>query len=160
LYTELGAVVTDKLAIEVMYYNMPNTTISQAARNLFLADTLICNGIHSCEIFDVLFARKFLQGSCTDFYTGLRPSHSRNKGVQLLNTYGFTNYNQDLTLLFEGANYANSQLQVFDVSGKLIRHQNIEANSEKLNFPDLPGGIYFIEVRTDEQIYRFKVLKS
>jgi hypothetical protein len=160
LYTELGAVVTDKLAIEVMYYNMPNTTISQAARNLFLADTLIYNGIHSCEIFDVLFARKFLQGSCTDFYTGLRPSHSRNKGVQLLNTYGFTNYNQDLTLLFEGANYANSQLQVFDVSGKLIRHQNIEANSEKLNFPDLPGGIYFIEVRTDEQIYRFKVLKS
>lgn len=160
LYQEIGATNTDILAIEVMYYNMPNTTISQAAENLFLADTLVFNGVHTCEIFDVLFARKFLVGSCIDFYSGIRNAYADHGGAELLNTYGFTHYNQDLILRFNEAPFSSGQVRLYDLNGSLLSSEMVHTNSHRLSYPQLPSGIYFLEIQTNADLYRFKLLKD
>ena len=160
LHNNLGATISDKLAIEVMYYNMPNTTISQAAKNLFLADTLLYGGIHTCEIFDILFMRKFLMGTCLDFYSGLGNKFFQDNRVQLLNTFGFTNYDEDITVRFETAEYKNSQIQLFDIKGKCIFSFNPKAQVIQLNFPKLSAGAYFMTITSESNSYRFKLLKK
>lgn len=160
LYNLLGATIADKLAIEVMYYNMPNTSLSQAALNLFVADTAIFNGIHSCQIFDVLFARKFLLGTCNDFYSGIRDTYSTNQIVQVLNTFGFTNANEALELEFSNSDYLNSDARLIGMNGMLIDQRNIQSKHEQLDYPDLPRGIYFLEIRTETNLYRFKLMKK
>ena len=160
LYNNFGATISDKLAIEVMYYNMPNTTISQAAKNLFLADTLLYGGIHTCEIFDILFMRKFLMGTCLDFYSGLENKFSQDNRVQLLNTYGFTNYDEDIIVRFETAEYKNSQIKLFDIKGECIFSFNPKAQVIQLNFPKLSAGAYFMTITSESNSYRFKLLKK
>ncbi|MEJ6694720.1 MAG: T9SS type A sorting domain-containing protein [Chitinophagales bacterium] len=160
LHNNLGATISDKLAIEVMYYNMPNTTISQAAKNLFLADTLLYGGIHTCEIFDILFMRKFLLGTCLDFYSGLQNQFSQDNRVQLLNTHGFTNYGEDILVRFETEEYRNSQIKLFDIKGECLFSYNLKAQVTQLNFPKLSAGAYFMTLTSESNSYRFKLLKK
>lgn len=160
LYQVIGGINTDKLAIEVMYYNMPNGTLSEAAENLFLADTLIFNGAHTCQLFDVLFARKFLKGTCTDFYSGLQASYSKDQKVQLLNSDGFANRNENLVLKYGDINLGNPVLKFINLEGKIVYSEVILSNYHEVKANDLASGIYFLELRTPTFSYRFKVMKN
>ncbi len=160
LRSALGKTITDQLAIEVMYYNMPNGTLSQAALNLFDADTALYNGIHSCDIFQVLFGRKFLTGSCTDFTIGIADNYSLDGKVLLKNSYAFTYRNEDLIIYSEGIDLLNSNLQVWDLNGKLIQESYLQQNYYTLEGSKYSPGVYFITVRTKDSNYRFKILKN
>lgn len=160
LYLDLGANVTDQLAIEVMYYNMPNSTITQAAFNLFLADTLLFNGVHTCAIFDVLFERKFLEGTCNDFYSDVNGLEVSSKEVKLLNTYGFSQLNEDLLLEVNDLHGQQVEASLYDLNGKLLETQEIKAQKTWLAYKDLAPGIYFLHVRTPTKNYPFKLMKN
>lgn len=160
LHAEIGSISADKLALEVMYYNMPNGTIQEAAENLFLADTSIFNGLYSCQIFDVLFARKFLEGTCTDFYSGIKHAFTEDVQVSLVNTDGFTKYNQDLLLICDNCAANWAMLSVINIAGKYIKSIPITENKQALELSELDSGIYFLKLETHDKAYRFKVIKN
>jgi len=160
IHTQIGGINTDKLAIEVMYYNMPNGTISEAAENLFLADTLIFNGVHTCQLFNVLFDRKFLKGTCTDFYSGIKTSYSQDEKVQVLNSDGFAYRNEKLVLRCEDLDLVEAEMKFINLEGKIVHREAILGAYQELQATDLSPGIYFLELRTSSQFYRFKVLKN
>ncbi|MCB0510221.1 MAG: M36 family metallopeptidase, partial [Bacteroidetes bacterium] len=84
LHALIGAEACDKLAIEVMYYNMPNQSIAEIANNLFLADSVLFNGDNYCDIFNVLSNRKFVDGYC--YGNGF----NEDAGALLLNSSSFS----------------------------------------------------------------------
>jgi hypothetical protein len=78
----------------------------------------------------------------------------------LLNTFGFTNYDEDITVRFETAEYKNSQIQLFDIKGECIFSVNPKAQVIQLNFPKLSAGAYFMTITSESNSYRFKLLKK
>lgn len=160
LHSALGRTITDQLAIELMYYNMPNGSLTQAALNLFEADSALYNGIHSCDIFQVLFGRKFLLGTCTDFEAGISNKFTNNNLVQLNNSYGFANNGESLFITSDELNIENSILQVIDINGKLIYEDLLDKNNYELKSSPFSSGLYFLTLQTKEHHNRFKILKN
>ena len=159
LYLDLGATVADQLAIEVMYYNMPNSSLTQAAFNLFLADTLLFNGVHTCSIFNILLERKFVEGTCNDFYSGVREYKDSNK-PKLFNTYGFSYLNEGLVLELKEFSGEKVVVSLYDLKGQLLSESQIEEQVSILYYEDLAPGIYFLHIRTAGQNYPFKLVKN
>jgi hypothetical protein len=53
----------------------------------------------------------------------------------------------------------STNLNLFDVSGKLVLDQNISESTE-LDISDLPQGVYFLKVSTDEKSGTYKIVKE
>lgn len=160
LRAELGGTITDQLAIEVMYYNLPNTTMQEAAENLFVADTAIFNGVYSCEIFDVLLARKFLLGTCQDFYSGIGNQAIQNENISLQNTEGFSFRNENLILHITDEDIQEASLQVYDSQGKWVKTIHVDQGSQALLLNELQAGVYFLHIGTPKGFHQFKIVKT
>ena len=142
-----------------MYYNMPNSSLTQAAFNLFLADTLLFNGVHTCSIFNILLERKFVEGTCNDFYSGVREYKDSNK-PKLFNTYGFSYLNEGLVLELKEFSGEKVVVSLYDLKGQLLSESQIEEQVSILNYGDLAPGIYFLHILTVGQNYLFKLVKN
>lgn len=160
LYFKIGADNTDKLAIEIMHYNMPNTTLTQAAINLFTADTAIFNGQYSCDIFDVLEARKFITGTCQDYISGIKDYNQNEGGVLLNNTLGFANNTGNLSIEIKEDDFKNGIYSIIDLNGAIILSNEFNERDLSLTNIELSSGIYFLEVETNNNLYSFKILKN
>ncbi len=160
LYFKIGADNTDKLAIEIMHYNMPNTTLTQAAINLFTADTAIFNGHYSCDIFEVLEARKFITGTCQDYISGIKNYNQNEDGVLLNNTLGFTNNSGNLSIEIKEDDFKNGIYSIIDLNGAIILSDEFNDTYLDLTDIELSSGIYFLEVETNNNLYSFKILKN
>ncbi len=57
----------------------------------------------------------------------------------------------------------NNRINLFDISGKLIFQKEINSYgnniNEELNISDFPNGIYFIEIKSDTQTFKEKIIK-
>jgi Zn-dependent metalloprotease len=61
IWDAIGKEATDKLMLQTLYGLSPNMSFTDAAKEFFMADTLIYNGSHYCEIYYA-----FLQHGLTD----------------------------------------------------------------------------------------------
>jgi hypothetical protein len=73
--------------------------------------------------------------------------------------------NQFITVqLRVSSNQSSAEIQLTDISGKTIMQQAIRANNShfqtQLNLSELPQGVYFIKMRTEDRNYWSKVIKK
>lgn len=62
---------------------------------------------------------------------------------------------------FTSNDYRNSQYQLFDAQGKLIRQDKISQPKTEFNFSDLPGAMYIIKINQEgKNIKIFKIIKK
>ena len=108
----------------------------------------------------MLFARQFLLGTCTDFYSGIRNNYIENNVVQLLNSNEFTNRNENLVLKCQDCNFGESSIVILNIDGKLLQTIQIQSDFQELELGDLTSGVYFLQLRTKNEFYRFKILKN
>ena len=160
LYFIIGGENTDKLAIEAMYYNMPNTTLTQAALNLFVADTAIFSGQFSCDIFDVLEARKFISGTCQNYISDIKDYNTNKGGALLLNSENFTFGNDNLIIEIKENNFKQANYQIIDLKGTVLLENTFNTPQKELKNLNLSAGIYFIRIETNNNLYSFKILKN
>lgn len=158
LLLSIGKTDADKFAIELMYYNAPNTSISQSLMNLFTIDSLLFNGTYRCEIFDVLFARKFVLGNCNDFYSGIKDSYNTEKNVLLLNSANFSERNP-LRFSIKEENFKEANYQIYDAFGKILTEESFTEKTHIIPTNSLSKAIYFIVLQTNNSTYRFKIIK-
>lgn len=154
----LGATVADQLAIEVMFYNTTNTTFDQAAVNLFYADTALFNGQYSCQIFTVLENRAFVSGTCEDYEVGVKEISSIN-GIQIINSYGFSNHNEALQILWDDAIVFQSAILIDEI-GRKVAEFELRNSELKVESDGLDSGVYFLQLLYQNENYSLKLLKK
>ncbi|AYN00700.1 T9SS type A sorting domain-containing protein [Chryseobacterium sp. 3008163] len=62
---------------------------------------------------------------------------------------------------FSTNDYRNSDYQLFDSSGKLVKQGKIKESKSELNFSDLPSAMYIIRINQNgKNIKTFKIIKK
>lgn len=158
LLLNIGRNNADKFAIELMYYNTPNLTIYQSLMNLFTIDSLLFNETYRCDIFDILYNRKFLLGDCNDFYSDIKESYNTNGKVELLNSVDFSD-TKPLVFSIKEEEFKNANYQIFDAFGKIIQEGSFTEKINSIPTQNISKSIYFIVLQTNNSTYRFKIIK-
>jgi hypothetical protein len=72
-----------------------------------------------------------------------------------------TVFNKQLYINIDG-NYMNNDLQltIFDVSGRVIKNQNINETENRINLNNTSNGIYWVVIRSGNQLWKRSVLIS
>lgn len=66
-----------------------------------------------------------------------------------------------LFLDFTTNDYRNSEFQLFDSSGKLLKEATIKATKSEFNFSELPSAMYLIRINQNgKNIKTFKIIKK
>lgn len=154
LWGILGRETTDKLAIQTMYFNMPNGTFANAAQNLLLSDSLLFGFSNRCEIYNVLFNRKFVVQFCVGGQL------LNTQGLFVLNSQGFLDNSSNTTIIIGDKNLTTFDAYMTDISGKKV--WELKSSSEKsfeVSSANLPSGVYIIRVNTNNKKYETKLLK-
>lgn len=55
---------------------------------------------------------------------------------------------------------ANTDLQIFDLNGRLIRNEQAAKNIFSVNVSDLPSGVYIVQINGDQQHYTGRFVKT
>lgn len=66
LYAIVGREVADRLQLQELYFNVPNSTLLEAAQFVLDADTLLYGGSHTVEIATAFCPRELLTGQICD----------------------------------------------------------------------------------------------
>ena len=62
---------------------------------------------------------------------------------------------------FTANDYRNSEFQLFDSSGKLLRQDKIKESKSEFNFSELPSAMYIIRINQNgKNIKTFKIIKK
>lgn len=69
--------------------------------------------------------------------------------------------NNYISLRIKGIDVSNLSYQLFDISGRILKTNNIESNPESIDLTSLLPGIYLLRVIEDEkEIKTFKIIKK
>ena len=152
----IGRDKTVSIALEAAYSFSSNMTMAQAAELYITTDSLIYNGNHYAEICWT-FKDKGMVSNCNVSKPG--------------NLLGLTDLNQPNVALFNTENFAKGispleivsnedfQLQVYDLTGKLIKEYR-SSNMELLIFPNqFNTGTYIYKVFSNTNLSTFKVVR-
>ena len=63
-------------------------------------------------------------------------------------------------VMVEVSNLTNAKLQVVDITGKILMNQSLNASSNTINVQQLPSGIYFFKVVSNEGTSTNKIIKN
>jgi hypothetical protein len=74
IWDAIGREATDKIMLQTLYALSPNMTFANAAQEFIIADTLVYNGIHFCEIYAAFLRRGFVDSLDTNPCGGYDPS--------------------------------------------------------------------------------------
>jgi hypothetical protein len=155
LWEQLGRETTDKLAIQTMFFNMPNSTFANAANALLLSDSILFDFAHKCEIYNVLWNRKFKSNFCID---GNIISVS---DIMVLNSAGFAAGTSSAQIVIAEENFSKADMYVTDVSGrKVLEQRNIFSRTISISPEQLPAGVYYIRIQTNNKRHTVKLLKA
>jgi len=94
----------------------------------------------------------------TPFSTGMNPLAENSGGRVYPNPFS-----DQVVVYIPEAPLGDALLQVFDMSGKLMHHEFVNAAPHKsfsVQLGDLSKGNYILELCSDETVYHFKVMKQ
>jgi len=66
--------------------------------------------------------------------------------------------NNQLHILIEGEN-TTYQINLMNITGKVIKYQSINSNSTIINVNELPKGVYFLKITSEHNITIKKIIK-
>lgn len=138
-----------KLMLSVIPQFTPNTTMPQAARMMYDADSIMNNKVHLVELANEFNARKF-----GNFPVGLNDI-AFDRDFSLLNTLAFAQGTGDANLSTkQGGVFA---IEVIDVNGRKIN--SMEGSSVVLKTDDYRPGIYFVSITFNGRSGYHKLVK-
>lgn len=146
----LGEDVCIKLLLAIIPELSPATTMPQAARLMYDADSILNNGVNRWFLAKEFNARKF--GS---FPTGIndvvqQPSFNIN------NTYAFANGTGNAVLQFNQVH--DMQVEVVNMHGEVVK-KSVVKNEWVLAPDDFSAGVYFIRVNDKSTTSAIKLIK-
>lgn len=153
IWTDLGAIITDKLMLESMHFFTNNTTLPEAAIYILQSDTILFGGIHTSTICSKFQARNILDGNCKPVGLLSQPITSM---IQLENTLGFSNRTGDAVLKFPKS--INGQYELYNMFGQIVRTSNFKQQVYISISPlSLPSGVYVLKVETSDGELKYKL---
>lgn len=57
-------------------------------------------------------------------------------------------------------NHEHTTAELFDLSGRLIRHNTLQQGTQSLSMVNLPKGIYLLTIHSDAAVHTYKIVKS
>jgi hypothetical protein len=155
LWEKLGRTITDKLAIQTMYYNMPNGTFADAANYLLLSDSILHNFENKCDVYNVLWNRKFKNDFCINNQI-VEPAD-----IIVLNSAGFAAGSANANIIIAENNFHFADMYISDLMGrKVFEQRNITSRNIEILTANFPAGVYYIRIQTNNKRHTLKLLKA
>jgi hypothetical protein len=156
IYSDLGAIVSDKIMLEAMYFFTNSTNLAEAALYVLQADTVLFGGQHSTTICSRFQQRNILDINCkpTDLFTA-QPSQAP---YQLHHSLAWSQGSSAAWITF--ANPQSGTATLYNSLGQRIWTEALLATkSLTIDNRPLPAGVYFLVVDGNQQPLRIPLLK-
>ena len=66
----------------------------------------------------------------------------------------------DFTVTLKKTSTRNSELEIYNILGEKVYKSRIQNQKSEINISDLPGGIYFVKLISEKQIFTKKIIKE
>jgi len=158
IHNSIGRETTDKILLQSAYSYAANMTMPQAAKLFLQADSLLNGGANYTIAVDLFRQRGILdypvgmeEFRISEFQFRIYPNPSDGKFVvEITNLQGFKN--------LEGLK--NYDLKIMNVLGEVVEQTfNIQHSTFIIDLKEVPSGIYFLKIQTEEEIVNFKLVK-
>jgi hypothetical protein len=116
IWTDLGAIVTDKLMLESLHFFTNSTTLPEAAFYVLQADTILFGGMHTAVICDKFKQKNIFDHNCKPVSSA---SVFEQTAMKVINTLGFAGSGQDVMVQFQKP--VSGYYKLYDVSGRAIK---------------------------------------
>lgn len=149
IYDAIGKANTDKLVCESLYGSIADMSMPDAAQIVLNAEDLLFAGIYHEIVFNILDAR----GLIPDVEIAAYPNKQM---ISITNTFGAAYSGEPLHIQLADASTAS--LTITDVQGRIMYNTLFRGHEYFLQIPELPSGIYFLSVRTENAYSTEKIL--
>lgn len=157
IWTDLGAIITDKLMLEAMHFFTNNTGLPEAAMYVLQADTVLFNGQHTNTICNRFSQKNILDANCQP--TQLQNTTQQNHSIQINNTYGFTFLNENIEIEFP--NNQSGEYSILDLTSKKVEQQKFNNEHHlSINGNNLNPGFYILQIQYGNQQAQQKIFKQ
>jgi hypothetical protein len=155
IWTDLGAIITDKLMLESLHFFTTQTTLPEAAIYVLQSDTLLFGGMHSATICNRFRAKNILDANCKPLAI---ETISNTNEMQLMNSTGFAKGESDLKIKFNEA--SNADIELLNLQGQVLRKVKLKSQHEYLLNPnEFENGIYIIRINENGKQGVYKVVR-
>jgi hypothetical protein len=154
IHNSIGREKTDSILLQSMYSYSTNMTMPQAAYLFIQADSLLFNG-ENYPVICNYFLQRGLINSCIQSIEELISEQTNN--VVLLNSYSFTHLKENA--LIKTNDESTYHLNIYDILGRKIIHQENISGEYIIEYNSLPFGIFLIEIYNSASKYIFKLTK-
>lgn len=153
VWSALGQVQADKLALQTLFSLSSNMTFTDAAWAYIQADSAINGGANFDVIFPIMVQRGFINGVGIE-----KVANSNAPAVELYNSYGFT-FNNEPALLINHTGQSASVF-VYDIAGRLVlQADDLVGPSHNIDGGLLKPGTYLLKVNVGGATQTFKLIK-
>jgi len=145
---EIGRGPTDSIIYQTHYSYAQNITMAHAALLLIDADSLLFNGAHYCNIYELLLQHGFISASANSCSPAAVETLTGNDFRFIQTGNAFTLYNSDAAQL---------HIQLLSITGQLVAPV-ITTQDGIINYqnPNLAAGIYLVNVISNNRTATFK----
>lgn len=154
IWSDIGRETTDKILLQSMYSYSSNMTMTDAAYLFIQADSLLNNGVNFANIYNRFSTRGILPSA-----NGINSLNSLGtKLISVLNLKEWCEGKADLCIKFKER--ANGRTKLYNIEGKEILEINFNNSTEtSVKTMNLPIGIYFLSIITNNDILQLKLLR-
>jgi len=149
IHDELGRNVTDSLVFRSTYNYFPNMGFWDAGLLLLRADSILFGGLHSC----VLARHLAMRGLISEGWLHPCFNSTSKEETEDLRFY----FSEDI-LHVQLDLESPAIVQVFDLTGKAILHEEFNGMRYFRNLSHLPSGVYIAELLRSQQTKHIKIL--
>ncbi len=150
LWDDLGSSICDSLVFQMLYAQVANTSMVDAAVQFLDADSALFNGAHHDIIYQRMSERGFFPViDSTKYLT--------NDDISLINSQEFA-MGGEMIIAFKSKSTGTAK--IFDCNGKLVEELSFE-NQSQLNYSNsnLSATFYLLKVSIASSSKTFKILK-
>ncbi|MEZ4723004.1 MAG: hypothetical protein R2813_14105 [Flavobacteriales bacterium] len=158
VYDLVGRTVSERLLLTSLYSYYSYMTMTDAARLLLEADSLLYDGAH-LEDIRVAFCYRGLQDGCQDTLLSNRPvGQPYVAGLE-----DFAYHGGALRLFANG--FTITHLQLYQLNGRIMWDEEISDSEitplfRELHLPVESSGLYILRITTTEGDFRIKILRN
>ena len=156
IYTDLGRNTTDELMLETLFFLTDNSSLTDAARYMMQADTLLNGGVNAFTICQHFASKNILAWDC--FPVSVSETKSSNRLVKVINSYGFSTGTANVVFQLNTIDAAT--LQLFDMNGSLLRTEKFSNALLELSPDVYSTGIYIAKIVTSRGIQTVKLSRK
>lgn len=151
---DIGRGATDSLILQAHYSFAQNMSMGDAAILLLDADTILNNGAYACPILNRLLEHTFISHDAA-------AARCATVGIETHNNNAFAFYQNGNSFILQSDEPGKMRIQILGITGQQVVPV-IEENHSIYSYqnPNLPSGIYLVNVLSDNSSGTFKWIKA